>query len=415
MRTEQVNLRLEEDLLADLEHVAEEEALDRGTVIRRLLRDSVQRWRIEQALREYQRGHLSMERAAEEAHVSLWELMDKLHRERIPHSMTADDVSESLRELGADMTRSGDDRPGFQTEVDWLGSSVVTLADVKPVERGILLVGVNPAPRSVAAGHYYQGQIGKRLWARLQRVGLLTEPVIPGAEDEAFGRAGNGLTDVVKRPTLSAAEVSIEELDAGTTLLRAKVRAWKPGLVLFAFKAAASAALGTAELRPGFGPDLEGVPTFLLTGPYAGATDAEQINTVLRDFVQQHLVAVGRPPKPPSSSRGRATGSRRESVRRKERTKAVGGTSAISMNEPHAVGDFIQQQLRQRDLPSVSAIEASEWLREIGVLGEETRPGRALRRLLRDDARTGQTIPGGRQDPPGPRGNWFIDRVDAPE
>src|SRR6266536_1489380 len=98
MRTEQVNLRLEEDLLADLEHVAEE-----------------------QALREYQRGHLSMERAAEEAHVSLWELMDKLHRERIPHSMTADDVSESLRELGADMTRSGDDRPGVQTEVDWLG------------------------------------------------------------------------------------------------------------------------------------------------------------------------------------------------------------------------------------------------------------------------------------------------------
>src|SRR6266511_1148251 len=339
MRTEQVNLRLEEDLLTDLEHVAEEEALDRGTVIRRLLRDSVQRWRIEQALREYQRGHLSMER-------------------------------------GAEMTRSDDDRPGFQTEVDWLGSSVVTLADVKPVERGILLVGVNPAPRSVAAGHYYQGQIGKRLWARLQRVGLLTEPVIPGAEDEAFGRAGNGLTDVVKRPTLSAAEVSIEELDAGTTLLRAKVRAWKPGLVLFAFKAAASAALGTAELRPGFGPDLEGVPTLLLTGPYAGATDAEQINTVLRDFVQQHLFAVGRPRKPPSSSRGRATGSRRESVRRKEGTKAVGGTSAISMNEPHAVGDFIQQQLRQRDLPSVSAVEASEWLREIGVLGEETRPGR---------------------------------------
>src|SRR6266508_2611702 len=66
-------------------------------------------------------------------------------------------------------------------------------------------------------------------------------------------------------------------------------------------------------------------------------------------------------------------------------------------------------------LPFRGAGRGMPALREIGVLGEETRPGRALRRLLRDDARTGQTIPGGRQGPPGPRGNWFIDRVDAPE
>jgi hypothetical protein len=72
MKTEQVNLRLEEDLLHELERVSEDEALDRGTVIRRLLRDSLKRWHLDRALLGYERGELSIGRAAEEARLSQW-------------------------------------------------------------------------------------------------------------------------------------------------------------------------------------------------------------------------------------------------------------------------------------------------------------------------------------------------------
>ncbi len=131
-----------------------------------------------------------MERAAEEAKLSLWVLMDVLRRERVPHSTTAEDVRESLNELRAEMGALRGEKGGFQAQVDWLGSAVITLADVPPAEGNFLLVGINPAPVSVAAGHYHQGQIGKRLWTRLRRVGLLTDPVIPGAEDESFAKRG---------------------------------------------------------------------------------------------------------------------------------------------------------------------------------------------------------------------------------
>ncbi len=274
MRTEQVNLRLEEDILEDLERVAKEESLDRATVIRRLLKESVKRWDLDRALRGYERGELSIGRAAEEAGLSQWELMDAIDREQVAYPMRGADVGERLEAFGAPRGERSS-TSGFRNEERWMGSTVITLADVPPRRGGILLVGINPAPPSVAAGHYYQGKLGKRLWARLARLGLLVDPT-PGAEDEAFSRRGNGLTDVVKRPSASAAEIDDDELQAGVELLKDKVREWEPGLVLFAFKKAASVVLGSRSIGPGSGANFEGVPTFLLSGPYAPGEEARR-------------------------------------------------------------------------------------------------------------------------------------------
>jgi double-stranded uracil-DNA glycosylase len=65
------------------------------------------------------------------------------------------------------------DLVGFQAIVRWRAVEVLTLADVPPAEGGIVLIGINPAPVSVAAGHYYQGTLGKRLWSRLEAIELL--------------------------------------------------------------------------------------------------------------------------------------------------------------------------------------------------------------------------------------------------
>ena len=148
-----------------------------------------------------------------------------------------------------------------------------------------MLVGVNPAPVSVAAGHYYQGRLGQRLWTRLERVGLL-EGACPGREDEAFSQSGHGLTDIVKRPTVSAGEIASQEFKNNVAELRRKIVEWRPGLILFAFKEPATRLLG-ASIRPGVGPELERVPTFLLSGPYAPRAQTEAVDNELRAFLEE--------------------------------------------------------------------------------------------------------------------------------
>jgi TDG/mug DNA glycosylase family protein len=267
MKTEQINIRLEADLVSALERVALEESTDRATALRRLLRASLQQWDIDRVIEAYRRGDVSLGRAAEEAGVTQWELLELLRKARVAYPLDADEVSERLLELGGEET-----------------TPESTLADIPPKPGGVLLVGINPAPISVAAGHYYQGPIGRRLWRRLERLGLLRDPV-PGHEDEAFARLGHGLTDLVKRPTRSSADLSNVELDAGVEELRRKVREWRPGLILFAFKTPATRFFGS-DARPGALDTLEDFPAFLLTGPYAASSEAERIDKELSALLE---------------------------------------------------------------------------------------------------------------------------------
>jgi TDG/mug DNA glycosylase family protein len=265
MKTEQINIRLDADLAGALERVAREEALDRATTIRRLLETSIRQWELDRALQLYRLGEVSIGRAAEEAGLTQWELIDAAREAGIAYPFDAEEAEERLADA---------------VEVE-------TLPDIPPREGGVLLVGSNPAPVSVAAGHYYQGRLGRRLWRRLERLGLLKD-ALPGAEDEAFARAGHGLTDLVKRPTASSGDLGEEELSGGVEALRAKVREWKPGLVLFAFARPARRVLGR-HVSPGAAPELEGVPTFLLSGPYAPTAEAKRIDAELR----RHLAKPG--------------------------------------------------------------------------------------------------------------------------
>ena len=266
MSTEQINIRLDADVVSALERVAREESIDRATAIRRLLEGSLRQWEVDRALESYRRGDVSLGRAAEEAGVTQWELLELLKRARVAYPLAADDVSGRLAEVqGLDATAR------------------TTLPDIAPKQGHVLLVGINPAPVSVAAGHYYQGRLGRRLWRRLEGIGLIEHPV-PGREDDAFARAGHGLTDLVKRPTVSGTELGAEEFAAGIEDFRRKVAQWRPGLILFAFKEAARRAVGSG-VSPGPGPRIEEVPTFLLTGPYAPTADTERIDEQLRSLL----------------------------------------------------------------------------------------------------------------------------------
>jgi len=121
---------------------------------------------------------------------------------------------------------------------EWRGEEVETLEDLLRPGLHAVAVGINPAPPSVAAGHYYQGKLGQAFFGRLRRAGLL--PAVAGWEDDAAFAAGIGFTDIVKRPTASASEIAADELAYGKSILISKLEAVQSEIVLFTFKRTAT-------------------------------------------------------------------------------------------------------------------------------------------------------------------------------
>jgi TDG/mug DNA glycosylase family protein len=175
---------------------------------------------------------------------------------------------------------------GHQTYVDWLGSPVLTLADLLPVSPVAICVGINPAPKSVEVGHYYQGALGQRFFARLRECEFLG-PTDGGFEDDSALLRGIGFTDIVKRPTARATELTPTELRAGVKLLEAKLSMAKPRLVVFTFKKTAKILFGPFA-GSGFVPGLTvaACPSFVMPPPYAPASESAVILSRLREWIR---------------------------------------------------------------------------------------------------------------------------------
>jgi TDG/mug DNA glycosylase family protein len=106
-----------------------------------------------------------------------------------------------------------------------------TLPDYLPMSPDILFVGINPGAYSARRGHYY-ARATNRFWWALYAAGLVPVPLVP-AEDFRVVEFGLGLTDPVKRPTNSAAQVRGDEFAAGRQILAAKIQRVRPLIVCF--------------------------------------------------------------------------------------------------------------------------------------------------------------------------------------
>jgi len=157
---------------------------------------------------------------------------------------------------------------------DWRGSQVETLEDLLRPGLRAVCVGINPAPDSVAAGHYYQGKLGQSFFSRLRRAGLL--PPKEGWEDDVALALGIGSTDIVKRPTRSESELSRDELQYGRSLLLGKLEAVRPELIIFTFKKTATVLFGRFDGFGFIGRTLAGGEVFVMPGPYERADRRDQ-------------------------------------------------------------------------------------------------------------------------------------------
>ncbi|MGH3005040.1 MAG: mismatch-specific DNA-glycosylase [Gaiellaceae bacterium] len=167
---------------------------------------------------------------------------------------------------------------------EWMGEQVETLEDLLRPGLHAVCIGINPAPTSVRAGHYYQGRLGQQFYERLRRAELL--PRASGWEDDLAFENGIGFTDIVKRATAKASEVRPKEYAYGQDLLRARMRAVQPRLVIFTFKKTAEVLFGSIAgnglIRD---RDLAGAPIFVMPGPYAPGGEVERRLGELRELV----------------------------------------------------------------------------------------------------------------------------------
>ncbi|MYC63394.1 MAG: hypothetical protein F4X16_11290 [Caldilineaceae bacterium SB0661_bin_34] len=91
-----VRARLPVELVLELEFIEEVEQADRSTTVRRLLAKAIREWMLERYARQYGDGKLTMARAARDAGVSLWELMEYVRGRKVAVQYDLKDLRQDL-------------------------------------------------------------------------------------------------------------------------------------------------------------------------------------------------------------------------------------------------------------------------------------------------------------------------------
>ncbi len=69
----------------------------RATTVRKLLAKAIAEWKIEHFARLYGNSKISLSRAAREAGISIWEMMDYARRNKIPAQYDLEDFERDLK------------------------------------------------------------------------------------------------------------------------------------------------------------------------------------------------------------------------------------------------------------------------------------------------------------------------------
>ena len=99
-----LRISVEEETLRLLDEVAGYYALSRSRLVEKLLREGMQRARLDRATELYARREVTLERAAELAGVTIYEMMAHLRERDIPAQRRASDIR---ADAVAMLTRSG--------------------------------------------------------------------------------------------------------------------------------------------------------------------------------------------------------------------------------------------------------------------------------------------------------------------
>jgi TDG/mug DNA glycosylase family protein len=121
--------------------------------------------------------------------------------------------------------------PWKPTKAQILAAKDKFIPDLVAKNLVVLFAGINPGLYTAAIGRHF-GRPGNRFWPALHAGGFIPRPYSP-FESALLLDLGFGITNVVKRATARADELTDDELRAGGKRLEAKVKRLRPTVVAF--------------------------------------------------------------------------------------------------------------------------------------------------------------------------------------
>ncbi|XP_018301512.1 G/T mismatch-specific thymine DNA glycosylase [Mycetomoellerius zeteki] len=106
-----------------------------------------------------------------------------------------------------------------------------TLQDYLEMNLDLVFVGINPSLMAAHRGRYYAGP-GNHFYKLLHESGL-TPRLVSFEEDYKLLQYSIGLTNIVERPTRSAADLKRTELKEGSKVVEEKLKLFKPRIAVF--------------------------------------------------------------------------------------------------------------------------------------------------------------------------------------
>ena len=162
------------------------------------------------------------------------------------------------------------------------------LRDVVVPDLGVLFCGINPSLTSAARGHHF-ARPGNRFWPAAIAAGIASRPRDPR---HALHHHGTGMTDVVKRATVAAAELTAAEYRDGVARVERLCRWARPRAICFVGLAGWRAAVdrrAVAGVQPrSFG----GVGVYLM--PSTSGLNAHSRPAALADDLRAALALTDR-------------------------------------------------------------------------------------------------------------------------
>jgi TDG/mug DNA glycosylase family protein len=158
------------------------------------------------------------------------------------------------------------------------------LRDVIAPDLDVLFVGINPSLLSAERGHHF-ARPGNRFWPALHLAGLTPRRLTPD-EDAELPCYGLGVTNLVDRPTRTAAELAADELHAGAEALAELVARYRPRVVAVLGVTAWRAAFRRPKAGLGVQPEpVGGAETWVLPNP-SGLNAHHQLPDLARLYAQ---------------------------------------------------------------------------------------------------------------------------------
>jgi TDG/mug DNA glycosylase family protein len=146
----------------------------------------------------------------------------------------------------------------------------------------VLFCGINPGLYSAATGHHF-ARPGNRFWPALHAAGF-TDRLLKPWEERLLLDEGIGITNLVPRATVGAAELTAEELRAGRQRLTRKVRRFRPQCVAVVGIGAYRLAFDRPRAGPGLQPEpLETAALWVLPNP-SGLNANHQLPELVNAF-----------------------------------------------------------------------------------------------------------------------------------